>query len=479
MGLIVIFTSKLISNHLYSRAFILLALRIQIASLTTAFETDFARYGCIPMPQSNTSTAFGPLLREHAPDYKPYEDLYRHFHTNAELSRMEHKTAAKVAETLKSLSPDIEITTGIGGTGLTGILRNGKGKTVLLRADMDGLPVQEQTGLDYACTKKMEDDEGETRCVMHACGHDMHVTALLAASETLVSSRKEWSGTLVLLFQPAEEKMTGAKAMVRDGLYEKHGCPVPDVLLGQHVLWGKAGSVYTRPGALMTAADGLTIRVYGRGGHGSQPHRSIDPAVLASHIVLRLQNIVSREVPPGELAVVTVGSVHVGSASNIIGDEAVLQVSTRSVSEHWRSAIHAAIRRVVKAECEASNSPRDPEFDVLFETSVVDNDSTVTEAISDGFRNHFGDMFDPDTEVLTASEDFGDLAHAVKRPYCYWFFGGHEPEDWERLNKEGKLGDIPTNHSPFFAPVVQPTLRTGTEALVVGALTFLGKGKGS
>lgn len=479
MELVSILTSNLISHHFPRRAFILLALWIQIASLTTAFNTDFARYACFPMPQSNASAAFAPLLNKHAPDYKTYEDLYRHFHANAELSRMEHKTSAKILETLKSFSPDIKIKTGIGGTGLIGILKNGEGKTVLLRADMDGLPVQEQTGLDYACTNKMKDDEGETRCVMHACGHDMHVTALLAASETLVAARNEWSGTLVLLFQPAEEKMTGAKEMVKDGLYERHGCPVPDVLLGQHVLWGKSGSVYTRPGALMTAADGLTIRVYGRGGHGSQPHRSIDPAVLASHIVLRLQNIVSREVPPGELAVVTVGSVQVGSASNIIGDEAVLQVSTRSVSEYWRSAIHAAIRRVVKAECEASNSPRDPEFDVLFATSVVDNDSKVTETISDGFKNHFGDAFDPDTQVLTASEDFGDLAHAVKRPYCYWFFGGNDPEDWERLNKEGKLDSIPTNHSPFFAPVVQPTLKTGTEALVVGALSFLGKGKGS
>lgn len=420
---------------------------------------------------------FSSILRDHGPDYDSYAALYKHFHANAELSRMETKTAAKIAVVLRALSRDVEVKTGIGGTGLIGVLRNGAGRTVLLRADMDALPVKEQTGLEYACQKSMEDDEGVTRPVMHACGHDMHVTALLAAAETLVSCRAAWSGTVVFLFQPAEEKMTGAQSMVDAGLYEKHGCPTPDVLLGQHVLWGKAGTVYTTGGLLMTAADGLTIRVFGRGGHGSQPHRTVDPAVLASHIVLRLQNIVSREVPPGELAVVTVGAVHVGSAPNIIADVATLQVSTRSVSERWRAAIHAAIRRVVKAECEASGSPRDPEFDVLFGTSVVDNDRGVTAELGAVFRDHFGDAFNSEAKVVEGSEDFGDLAAAVGKPYCYWLFGGHDPEDWERLNREGRLDDIPTNHSPFFAPVVQPTLRTGTEAMVVGALTFLDTSK--
>lgn len=419
------------------------------------------------------SLAFDSVFRDHGPDYDAYAALYKHFHSNAELSYCEHETAAKVVEVLKGISPDLHIQTGIGGTGLIAVLRNGPGKTILLRADMDALPVKEQTGLDYACTKEMEDDKGDLHPVMHACGHDMHVAALLAAADTLVACRSQWSGTVVFLFQQAEEKMSGAKAMVNGGLFAEGACPIPDVLLGQHVIWNKAGTVFSKPGPVMTAADGMTIKVYGRGGHGSQPHRTVDPAVLASHIVLRLQNIVSREVPPGELAVVTVGSMRVGTASNIISNEAVLQVSTRSVSEKWRGHIHDAIRRIVKAECAASNSPREPEIEYMFETSTIDNDKAVTAALNQSFLGYFGDRFSPEGDIVTASEDFSHLATSIDRPYCYWFIGGHDPDDWERLNREGKLNEIPTNHSPYFAPVIQPSLRTGTEALVVGTLTFL------
>lgn len=419
------------------------------------------------------SPAFDSVFRDHGPNYDTYATLYKHFHSNAELSYCEHKTAAKVADVLRGISSDLRIQTGIGGTGLIAVLRNGPGKTILLRADMDALPVKEQTGLDYTCKKEMEDDKGDLHPVMHACGHDMHVAALLAAADTLVACRPQWAGTVVFLFQQAEEKMSGAKAMVSGGLFAEGACPIPDVLLGQHVIWSKAGTVFSKPGPIMTAADGMAIKVYGRGGHGSQPHRTVDPAVLASHIVLRLQTIVSREVPPGELAVVTVGSMRVGTASNIIAHEAVLQVSTRSVSEKWRSHIHDAIRRIIRAECAASNSPREPEFEYLFETSVIDNDKTVTAALNESFQGYFGDNFSSEGETVTASEDFSHLATSIGRPYCYWFIGGHDPDDWERLNREGRLGEIPTNHSPYFAPVIQPSLRTGTEALVVGTLTFL------
>lgn len=416
---------------------------------------------------------FNSVFEQHSPDYEAYAALYKHFHAHAELSYVEHQTAEKVADILRSISSDLQIQTGIGGTGLISVLHNGPGKTILLRADMDALPVKEHTGLDYACTKEMKDDKGEWHNVMHACGHDMHVTAMLAAAETLVSCRSSWSGTVVFLFQQAEEKMSGAKAMVEGGLFKEGGCPIPDVLLGQHVIWTKAGTVYTKPGPVMTAADGMTIKVYGRGGHGSQPHRTVDPAVLASHIVLRLQTIVSREVPPGELAVVTVGSMRVGTASNIISNEAVLQVSTRSVSEKWRGVIHDAIRRIVKAECAASNSPREPDIEYMFETSTIDNDEAVTTALGENFRGHFEDKFDSKGDIVTASEDFSYLATSINRPYCYWFFGGHDPDDWDKRVREERLGDIPTNHSPYFAPVIQPTLKTGTEALVVGTLTFL------
>ncbi|SPO06273.1 related to metal-dependent amidase/aminoacylase/carboxypeptidase [Cephalotrichum gorgonifer] len=419
----------------------------------------------------STSSA---VLENHGPDYDKYTALYKHFHANPELSWLENETAAKVVDTLKTFSPDFEFQTGIGGTGLFAVLRNGPGKTIMLRADMDALPVEEDTGLDYASTKKMKDDKGELRPVMHACGHDMHVTALLAAAETLVSSRPLWSGIIVFLFQQAEEKMAGAKAMIADGLFTKYACPIPDVVLGQHVLWGKAGTVYGNSGPVMTAADGMKIKVFGRGGHGSQPHRTVDPVVLAAHIILRLQTIVSREVPPGELAVVTVGALNVGNAANIITHEAVLQVSTRSVNPKWRGVIHDAIRRIVKAECEASNSPKEAEIEVMFATDTVDNDEALQAALSESFAQHFKDAWNPKAEIVTASEDFNELANAVGKPYCFWFFGGHDPAEDEALSAEGGLENIATNHSPFFAPVIQPTLKTGTEALVVAALTFLG-----
>lgn len=391
--------------------------------------------------------AFDSVLRDDSPNYDTYAALYKHFHSNAELFYCEHKTAAKVVDVLKTISPDLHIQTGIGGTGLIAMLRNGPGKTIFLRTDMDALPVKEQTGLEYACAKEIEDDKGDVHPVMHACGHDMHVAALLAAADTLVSSRAQWSGTVVFLFQQAEEKMTGAKAMVSGGLFTEGACPLPDVLLGQHVIWNKAGTVFSKPGPVMTAADGMTIRVHGRGGHGSQPHRTVDPAVLASHIVLRLQTIVSREVLPGELTVVTVGSMRVGTASNIIADEAVLEVSTRSVSGKWRAHIHDAIRRIVRAECAASNRPRDPEFEFLFETETIDNDKAVTAALNESFRGNFGDKFSSEGGIVTASEDLSHLATSIDQPHCCWFFGGYDPDNWERLNRERRMSEIPTNYS--------------------------------
>ncbi|KAH7001244.1 hypothetical protein EDB80DRAFT_879344 [Ilyonectria destructans] len=413
------------------------------------------------------------LFRDHRPDYEVYENLYRHLHANAELSWQEHETAATVAQTLHAISPDLDIRTGIAGTGLIAILLNGTGATVLLRADMDGLPVEEMSGVSYACTKKMVDDNGDLQPVMHACGHDMHVAAMLAAADVLVSARQHWTGTVVFLFQPAEEKGAGAKAMVDAGLFTVIGCPIPDVVLGQHVYWEKTGSVAVRPGPILSATDGLLIKVFGRGGHGSSPHRTVDPVVLASSIVLRLQTIVSREVPPGELAVVTVGALNVGTAENIISHEAVLKVNTRSVDPVYRDIILNAIKRIVRAECAASASPREPEFTTTFSTSTIFNDQKVTSSLSQTFHQHFGDRFDPNMALVPASEDFNNLALAIRRPYCFWFFGGHDAEDWDRRDRDGTLDGVPMNHSPFFAPAVTPTLQTGTEAMVIGALTFL------
>lgn len=288
------------------------------------------------------------------PDLTSYEALYKHFHSHPELSLQERETASTIASHLESLRAGYELCTSIGGHGLVGVLKNGPGSTVLLRADMDGLPVLELTGLPYASKITMKDvADGIEKPVMHACGHDMHITCLLAAAEHLSRIKHAWSGTLIVLFQPNEERAAGAQAMIDDGLYYDK-IPTPDYVLGQHVLPLRAGRVGNRKGVIMGAADSFKITLFGRGGHGSMPHRSVDPVVLAANVVLRLQTIVSREIDPSDMAVVTVGSVQAGSTENVIADHAILKVNIRTTSSETRDRVLAAMRRIVKAECEAS-----------------------------------------------------------------------------------------------------------------------------
>lgn len=416
-------------------------------------------------------------INKHRPPLAPYEDLYRHFHANPELSTQESETANRIKQHLSSLSPNLDIRPHIGGHGLVAIFKNGPGKIILLRADIDALPLAEKTGLPYASTKTMTDTDGITKPTMHACGHDFHITSLLAAADLLLSARNSWSGTLIFLFQPAEERGSGARAMVDDGLYDpqRHNVPVPDIVLGQHVMPERAGDTGTRVGAFMSAADSFRVTVFGRGGHGSQPHRCVDPVVIASSIVLKLQTIVSREVAPGEVAVVTVGAIQAGHTENIISDEATLKVDIRSVSPRRREKILASVRRIVSAECVAGNSPRDPVWESTRSFPLTVNDEDVTKAVNEAFIAYFGpESHQPRMESVLGSEDFSVLASAVERPYCFWTFGGVEAERWDRLRREGKLEtDVPVNHSPFFAPVVQPTLKTGVDAMSLAALTFL------
>ncbi|OAQ62035.1 hippurate hydrolase [Pochonia chlamydosporia 170] len=426
-----------------------------------------------------TSSPFKAILEKHKPNLDTYESLYRHFHQNPEISTLEHETAAKIASHLKSLSPDLDIRTGIGGTGVIAICKNGAGPTVLLRADIDALPVLEKTGLDYASTKTMKDThlDNVTKPVMHACGHDMHITCNLAAADTLLRARQEWSGTLIFLFQPAEERACGAQAMVDDGLYDpkKHACPIPDVVLGQHVFPIPPGVVATKSGPILAAADSWRITIYGRGGHGSMPHRCIDALVIAASIVVRLQTIVSREVPPEETAVVTVGSLKAGDTVNVIGDEAVMQVNVRTVSEKWRKVVLDGIKRIVKAECEAGRCPKEPRFEKLNAFPLTSNDATVTEKVGQSFAAHFGDSFETIGTPLSGSEDFQILASAINKPSMFWAWSGSGSDVWENHQKEGTLDELPVNHSPLFAPAIHPTLDTGIDAMVVGALTFVGK----
>ncbi len=403
------------------------------------------------------------------------EAFYKDLHQHPELSHQERRTARRVAGQLQDYGFTVQ--SGIGGTGVVGVLFNGSGPTVLLRADMDALPVREDTGAEYASTVTAQDADGQEVPVAHACGHDVHVACLLGAGKLLAGHRGQWKGTLVTLFQPAEETGDGARGMVEDGLLER--IPAPDVALAQHVLRGVAGTVGTRPGPVLSAADSVKITVYGRGGHGSMPQNTVDPVVLAALIIVRLQTVVSREVAPGETAVLTVGSCQAGTKSNVIPDRAVLQLNLRSYSQQTRQRMLAAIQRIVRAECQASGSPKDPDFEVFDSFPLTDNDLDTTNRVAVAFREHFGDR-GTDLGQQTASEDFSDVPRAAGIPYTYWGIGGVDPQAYRAAEKAGRIeDDIPGNHSPNFLPVLQPTLRTGTEALVTAALAWLAPQSGS
>jgi len=397
------------------------------------------------------------------------EDFYRDLHAHPELSHRETRTAGNVAARLHEAGCTVH--DGVGGTGVVGVLRNGEGPTVLLRADMDALPVREATDLPYASSVVTEDPGGTEVPVMHACGHDVHVTCLVGAVALLAAARAAWTGTLVAVFQPGEEVGDGARRMVEDGLGDLVG--EPQVALCQHVLPFPAGRVATRVGPTLSAGDSMRITVHGRGAHGSMPQAAVDPVVLAAMVVVRLQTVISREVQPGEPAVLTVGSIQAGTKSNVIPDHAVIALNVRSYHDATRTAILTAIRRIVTAECDASASPHPPEFELFDRFPLTENDPEVTRTVGAAFTAHFG--VDAGTLPLqTASEDFSDIPQALGIPYTYWGIGGVDPGTYARAEAAGRVSqDIPVNHSATFAPVLQPTLDTGTTAMVVAALSYL------
>ena len=399
------------------------------------------------------------------------EELYRSLHQHPELPHQEVTTAATAADALRDAGYDVH--DGIGSTGLVGILRNGDGPTVLMRADMDALPMKEETGLPYASTAHGTDAAGNAVPIAHACGHDVHVTSLVGAARLLAESRNAWRGTFVALFQPAEETASGAKEMVDAGLTGV--VPQPDVALAQHVLAYASGTVGTHAGPFLSTAASMRITVHGRGSHGSMPQRSVDPVVLAAMIVVRLQGIVSREVAPGEFAVVTVGHLVAGTKSNIIPDHATIELNIRAYSDATRSLLIEAIKRIVEGECAASGSPKDPEFELYDTYPLTSNDPDATARVAAAFDDHFGERaFTAPSQ--SASEDFSTIADAFGVPYTYWGIGGSDPDEWHRAEAAGTLAtDIPANHSPKFAPVIQPTLTTGTTAIVVAALAWLAR----
>jgi len=381
------------------------------------------------------------------------EEFYKDLHRHPDLWGEERRTAGKVTAKLQEIGADEVLQ--IGG-GVVGIFRNGDGRRVLFRADMDALPVTEATNLDYA-----SQEPGK----MHACGHDTHVAAGLAAAALLARNKSEWAGTYLALFQPGEETGKGAQAMVDDGLVTKLAANKPDVCLAQHVLNVPAsGQVATRSGAVLSAGDSLKVTVFGKGTHGALPHLGVDPAVLASSIVMRLQGIVAREIAPSDFGVVTVGAMKVGTAPNVISDQAELLLNVRAYDLAVRDKLLKGIDRIVRAECQASGSPKEPTIETIASFPLTINDAQVTDAVTKAFTQAFGGARVQQLAPIPASEDFSVIPTAFGVPYTFWGHGAFLP-------------GAPTvaNHNPTFAPAIQPTLRTGTEAAIAATLAYVGK----
>ena len=401
------------------------------------------------------------------PDLKAlYEDLHAH----PELSFAEHRTAAILAERLTALG--YEVTTGVGGTGVVAMLTNGAGPLVLIRADIDALPLKEETGLSYASSVVSVNDDGETVPVAHACGHDMHATWLIGTATVLATHRDSWSGRVMLLVQPAEELGTGAVAMIEDDLFKRFG--TPDVALGQHLAPAPAGWVLHRSGPVMAATDSVRIVLHGRGGHGSAPQTTIDPVVMAASTVMKLQTLVSRTVAPTDTAVVTVGSLHAGTRENIIGPSAELKLSIRTFEPSVRDRVLSGITRIAEGESASYGATIPPEVETLLSLPTTKNDPEATEAVAAAFLDHFGPERAMEGPVATGSEDFGFFAIRGGFPSVFWFVGGTDAELWGKAFAAGRLEeDVPYNHSPAFAPVQDPTIQAGIEAMVTAACCWL------
>jgi len=411
-------------------------------------------------------SGFDSRIRDLLPDL---ERVYADIHAHPELSMQETRTAGVAADRLRAAGFDV--TPAVGKTGVVGVLRNGQGRTVMLRVDMDALPIREETGLAYASTETATDSTGTSVPVMHACGHDMHVTWLIGAATVMAQTRDTWKGTLMPVFQPAEETGAGAQAMIDDGLMTRF--PKPDVVIGQHVMVGPAGMIGGRAGVITSAADSLQIRMFGRGAHGSMPQAAIDPVVMAAATVLRLQTIVSRELAATEAAVVTIGSLQAGTKENVIPDEAVIKLNVRTFDEGVRARVLTAITRIVNAEADASGAPKRPEITPIDRYSLVTNDPDATRRVLDAFRSHFPADRIRQTDPTSASEDFGTFGVQWHAPSVFWFIGGTDPDIYSKAKQSGTIGQLPTNHNPRFAPVLHPTLETGVATLIVASRAWL------
>lgn len=416
--------------------------------------------GCIHPDLASVQRSSKVLFQDISRTRPMREELYKQFHQRPEIAFQEVWTSQKIYDELVSWG--IEVVR-VGKTGLVATIKNGRGPRVCMRADIDGLPVLEISDVPYASTHEMIDEKtGEKVHTCHACGHDFHIMSLLSCLQLLNEHKELWQGTYVGIFQPAEEIGAGALRLLKDGIGDV--VPKPCVYLGQHVMPTIAGGcVSTKTGAFFSSAYSIKVTIHGTGGHGSMPECACDPIVVAASIIMRLQTIISREMPSSERVVLTVGAIHAGTKANIIPDTATLLLNTRCYNADLEQKLFSAIERVIQAECEASSTPCPADIEYFDRGPLTENSVSTTTTLIQSFETIFGDEFVPGTPQ-SVSEDFSYIPRAWECPYTFWTLGGFK--DMEHA---------PANHSPHFVPALQPTLDRGLEACIVAALTWLAR----
>jgi hippurate hydrolase len=401
--------------------------------------------------------------------YPDLQRLYLDLHQNPELSFHEEKTAAKLADRLRALG--FEVTTGIAGTGVVGLLRNGRGPTVMIRTDLDALPVEERTGLPYASKATTKDDSGATVSVMHACGHDVHMSSWIGTATLLSKTKDRWRGTLMMVGQPAEEMGGGARKMLADGLFTKF--PKPDFAIAFHDNADMvAGQIAVVPGYALANVDSVDVTIYGKGGHGAYPHMTVDPIVIAARTVVALQTIVGRENNPLDPAVVTVGSIHGGTKHNIIPDEVKLQLTVRSYKDDVRKHLLEAIARIAKGEAAAAGAPKEPKIEVIDGTPATYNDPALTKRLADMLARSLGASRLEERQPVMGAEDFSEYGRAGVPAVILWV-GAVERKKYDAAKAAGK--PLPSLHSSEFAPDPEPTIKAGVTAMTLSALELFAR----
>ncbi|KAI9701498.1 MAG: hypothetical protein M1836_001554 [Candelina mexicana] len=409
------------------------------------------------------------ILKDYRPDIAFFVDTYKDIHQHPELSCFESRTASVVAEILRDIG--LAVTTSVGGHGVVGVLKNGPGKTILLRAELDALPIEEKTGLPYASKAWMKDIVGREQPVMHACGHDVHIASLLASLRLLRSAATEWSGTVLAIFQPNEEFPGGAKAMIDGGLYDI--CPIPDIMLAQHVGMSKAGLVAVRTGAVLPASDYINISIASEGA-GPNPTECPEPVSLSSYLITRFQGILTTEIGPNDYATLVCRDFHAGEPGALYTNRVNMRLEIKTCESEIRDRIFDTMKAITAAECEVFGGKMKANVTMEARAPITLNNTQLAETLQESFSYHFGDRFWIPPMDLPV-EDFACLSGPSPVPFVYWKLGSTEPAKWDEAERKGgsMLEHLPTNHSPEFAPAPELTISTGMEAMALATLIFL------